>query len=80
MVKRERETPKTRKIRPSNSSSCYLAGLPDEVIISARRIHEQAEVGEKVPVVLFCIEGIDEGDEVAIGQNVHVTAPTTSIS
>src|SRR5439155_873287 len=35
-----------------------LAGLPNEVIVSARRIREHAEVGEKVPVVLFCIEGI----------------------
>ena len=52
-----------------------LAGLPNEVIVSARRIREHAEVGEKVPVVLFCIEGIGQGEEVAIGQNVHVTRP-----
>jgi two-component system, OmpR family, response regulator MprA len=52
-----------------------LAGLPREVIISARRIRERAEVGEQVPVVVFCVEEIGEGDEVAIGQNVHVTRP-----
>jgi len=45
------------------------------VIGSARRIREDAQVGEKVPVVLFCIEEIGEGDEVAIGQNVYVTRP-----
>jgi hypothetical protein len=28
-----------------------------------------------VPVVVFCNEEIGEGDEVAIGQNVHVTRP-----
>ena len=52
-----------------------LAGLPREVIFSARNIREGAELGEQVPVVVFCIDDIAEGDEVAIGQNVHVTRP-----
>ena len=52
-----------------------LGGLPREVIVTARRIRERAEVGEGVPVVIFCIEEIPEGDEVAIGGNVHVTRP-----
>jgi two-component system response regulator MprA len=52
-----------------------LAGLPREVIVTARRIRENAQIGEDVPVVVFCIEEIAEGDEVAIGQNVHVARP-----
>lgn len=52
-----------------------LAGSPREVIATARRIRERAGVGEHVPVVAFCIEEIKEGDEVALGQNVHVTRP-----
>lgn len=52
-----------------------LAGLPREVIVSARRIREKAAIGEDVPVVVFCVEEIAEGDEVAIGENVHVTRP-----
>ena len=52
-----------------------LAGLPREVIVSARGIRERASVGEEVPVVVFCIEEIAEGDEVALGHNVHVTRP-----
>ena len=28
-----------------------------------------------MPVVVFCIAEIDEGDEVAIGQNVYITRP-----
>ena len=52
-----------------------LAGLPGEVIASACRIRERTEVGEQVPIVVFCIEEIAEGDEVAIGQNVHITRP-----
>jgi len=52
-----------------------LAGSPREVISRALSIRRHAEVGEGVPVVVFCIEGIDEGDEVAIGKNVHLTRP-----
>lgn len=52
-----------------------LDGLPREVIVTARRIRENAAVGEDVPVVVFCIDEIAEGDEVAIGKNVHVARP-----
>jgi CheY-like chemotaxis protein len=52
-----------------------LAGSPREVIFSAVSIRQRAEVGERVPVVVFCPEGIGEGDEVAIGRNVHLTHP-----
>lgn len=52
-----------------------LAGLPGEVIGSARRIRQKAAIGEDVPVVVFCIDEIAQGDEVAIGENVHVTRP-----
>ena len=52
-----------------------LAGLPSEVIATARRIREHADVGNQVPVVIFCIESIDEGDDLAIGENVHVSRP-----
>ena len=51
-----------------------LAGLPSEVIVSARRLREKAAIGD-VPVVVFCVDEIAEGDEVAIGENVHVTRP-----
>ena len=52
-----------------------LGGLPRDVIASAARIRESAAIGEDVPVVVFCIEEIAEGDEVAIGENVYVTRP-----
>jgi CheY-like chemotaxis protein len=52
-----------------------LAGVPRQVIVSARRIRENAAIGEDVPVVVFCVDEIAEGDEVAIGENVHVTRP-----
>ena len=52
-----------------------LAGLPVDVIAAARAIREDAELDENVPIVLFCIDEIGEGDEVAVGRNVHVTRP-----
>jgi CheY-like chemotaxis protein len=52
-----------------------LAGLALEVIAAARVIREDAELDENVPIVLFCVEDIGEGDEVAVGRNVHVTRP-----
>ena len=52
-----------------------LAGLPLEVIASARRIRDDAGVGDTIPVVVFCIGELSQGDEVAVGNNVHVTRP-----
>ena len=71
----ERDAIESAQLRHPDLILVSLAGLPDEVIVSARRIREHAEAGERVPVVLFCIEGIGEGDEVAIGRNVYVTRP-----
>jgi CheY-like chemotaxis protein len=63
-----------RRLRP-DLILVSLAGLPRDVIVSARRIREKAAIGEDVPVVVFCVDEIAEGDEVAIGENVHVTRP-----
>jgi CheY-like chemotaxis protein len=52
-----------------------LAGLPREVVFSARSIRQRAQVGNQVPVIVFCNDGIAEGDEVEIGDEVHVTRP-----
>jgi CheY-like chemotaxis protein len=42
-----------------------------QIIVAARRIRERAKLSEEVPVVIFCVEGVGEGDEVEIGQNVY---------
>src|ERR1044072_5275443 len=52
-----------------------LAGSPNEIIITAKRIREAADQGPQVPVVIFCPEGIDEGEEAAIEQHGHITCP-----
>src|ERR1044071_2868800 len=52
-----------------------LAGSPTDVSMAATRIREGIQPGQNVPVVIFCGSGIGEGDEVAIGHNVHLTRP-----
>lgn len=52
-----------------------LGGKPHDVIAAARRIRERAKLGEDVPVVVFCVGDVAEGDEVDMGQNVYLTHP-----
>jgi len=71
----ERDAIESARLRRPDLILVSLAGSPRDVIVAARAIREYAVVGEEVPVVVFCIQEIDEGDEVAIGKNVHVTRP-----
>lgn len=52
-----------------------LDGTPLDIIATARRIRARAQLGDNVPVVIFYIEELGEGDEVAVGQNVYLTRP-----
>jgi CheY-like chemotaxis protein len=61
--------------KPPDLILVSLPGLPRDMIVTARRIRERAGLGENVPVVLFCIDEVGQGDEVAIGRNVHITRP-----
>jgi CheY-like chemotaxis protein len=51
-----------------------LAGSPEDVIASARSISQNASLQDHVPVVLFCVEGI-EGAEVHLGGSLYSTWP-----
>jgi CheY-like chemotaxis protein len=48
---------------------------PLELIARAARIRQRAHLREHIPVVLFCLPIVDEGDEVSVGRNVYVTRP-----
>jgi CheY-like chemotaxis protein len=48
---------------------------PIRLVATARRIRERAGLGEGVPVVVFCVAGLNEGGEVAVGCNVYMTRP-----
>jgi CheY-like chemotaxis protein len=71
----EKDAIESAQREPPNLILVSVAGLPHEVVNAARTIRKLAALGENVPVVVFCIAEIDEGDEVAIGQNVYITRP-----
>jgi CheY-like chemotaxis protein len=75
LARDEKDAIDNAQIKPPDLILVSLAGLPNEVIVAARRIRENAAVGENVPIVIFCVEAIGEGGEVAIGQNVYLTRP-----
>ncbi len=52
-----------------------LGGSQRDVITTAREIRARAGLGELVPVVVFCVAEVCEGEELAIGQNVYLTHP-----
>jgi DNA-binding response OmpR family regulator len=45
------------------------------LVATARRTRERAGLREEVPVVVFCVAGLDEGAEVTVGYNVYLTRP-----
>ena len=49
-------------------------GLSSEVLATARRMRERAAVTEQIPLV-FWVEDLDEGVEVALEENVYLTRP-----
>lgn len=51
------------------------AGLPKNVLVTVGRIRKDASVNDEIPVVVFCAQDINEGEEVAIGGNVYLTNP-----
>jgi CheY-like chemotaxis protein len=75
LARDERDAVESALLKRPDLILVSLAGSPDEVLVKVRRIRERGAIGDQVPVVVFCIEGIGEGEEVAIGQNVFVTRP-----
>jgi CheY-like chemotaxis protein len=75
LARDERDAIENAQVKRPDLILMSVAGLPDEVIGMARRIREGANVKEQVPIVIFCVNGIREGDEVAVEQNVHLTDP-----
>jgi len=51
-----------------------VTGLSGEVLATGCRIRERAAVGDQIPVV-FWVEDLDQGEEVALEENVHLTRP-----
>lgn len=51
------------------------SALPDNVLVKATHVRKEAGVDDEIPVVVFCAQDINEGEEVAIGEQVYLTNP-----
>jgi CheY-like chemotaxis protein len=49
-------------------------GLSGQVLATVRRMRERSAVGDQIPMV-FWVEDLDQGEEVALAENVHLTRP-----
>jgi CheY-like chemotaxis protein len=64
------------KLQPPDLLLVSLAGPTPGIIHSAKQIRQEAELlEEQVPIVIFCIEEVGEGQEIAIEGNVYLTHP-----
>jgi DNA-binding response OmpR family regulator len=52
-----------------------LGGSPGDAIAEASSIRERAELDSSIPVVIFSVQTVAEGDEEQIQGNVYLTRP-----
>ena len=60
-------------LQPPNLVLMCPAGPNAQVIQAARQIRQEAALDKSIPIVIFCVEEIPEGEEVAIGHNIYLT-------
>jgi len=65
---------KARRQRP-DLILVSLSGRADAMIESGRRIRDGAGLGDEVPVVVFCVQTVSQGAELAVGHNLYATRP-----
>ena len=75
LARDEEEGIESAQLRRPDLILISLSGLPGEVATVAARMRQAMDAGAEMPVVIFCIKGIAEGDEIAIGENIHLTLP-----
>ena len=74
LARDEPDAIESAKLRRPDLILVTWTGLSGEVLATVCRIRERAAVGDRIPVV-FWVEDIDEGEEVAVGGNVHLMRP-----
>jgi DNA-binding response OmpR family regulator len=63
-----------RRRRPDLILVC-LGEPPLDLNSAVVRIRERAEISSEVPIVVFCIKSVAEGEEVACENHVYVISP-----
>lgn len=74
LARDELDAIESAKLRRPDLILVSWTGLSIEVLATARRIRERAAVEDQIPVV-FWVEDIDEGEEIAVAGNVHLVRP-----
>jgi DNA-binding response OmpR family regulator len=74
LARDELDAIESAKLRRPDLILVSWTGLSGEVLATVGRIRERAAVADQIPVV-FWVEDIDEGEEVAVGGNVHLMRP-----
>lgn len=60
-------------LHPPNLVVLCPAGPSSQVIRAAHRLRQEASLAEHIPIVIFCVVEIQEGQEVAIDHNIYLT-------
>src|ERR1044072_6614842 len=74
LARDELDAIESAKLRRPDLILVTWTGLSGEVLATVCRIRERAVVGDQIPVALW-VEDTDEGEEVAVGGNVHLMRP-----
>jgi CheY-like chemotaxis protein len=74
-AKDEQEAVNTARRGPPDLILVCLSEPPSDLISACVRIREGAEINNEVPIVVFCIKAVAEGDEVAHENHVYVISP-----
>ena len=74
LARHEPDAIESARLRPPDLILMNWTGSSGEVLATVHRLREQAAVGDQIPVV-FWVEDIDQGEEIALTGNVHLTRP-----
>jgi DNA-binding response OmpR family regulator len=71
----ERSAANAARFRQPDLMLVSLDGEIEEVIESVRRIRENAELDENVPIIIFCADESDKKNETAVETNTFLSCP-----
>ena len=71
----EPEAAEAARFKPPDLMLVSLDGETDDVIETVRRIRERAALSENVPVIIFCVGELKDGNEIAAGRNIYLAHP-----
>jgi DNA-binding response OmpR family regulator len=74
-AKDEQDAVNTARREPPDLILICLSEPPPDLISAVVRIRERAGIDDEVPIVVFCITAVAEGDEVAYENHVYVISP-----